>query len=179
MKKQIDVFNYAGQICKAMKKGILLTTKRGEQVNTMTIGWGTLGVEWRKPVFTAFVRESRFTKEFLDDTKEFTVNIPLDEQAGPILSLCGTKSGRDVDKFQALGLHQEAPEVIAVPGIKELPLTLECRVLYRQKQEAAAMPGEVVDRYYPQCEEGTPEDDMRDLHTLYIAEIVSAYIIEE
>lgn len=179
MKKQIDVFDYAGQICKALKKGILLTTKQGEQVNTMTIGWGTLGVQWGKPVFIAFVRESRFTKQFLDNTKEFTVNIPMDGEAGPILALCGTKSGRDVNKFQTLDLHQEAPEVISAPGIKELPLTLECKVLYRQKQDAAAMPQEVVDRYYPQCEVGTPADDMRDLHTTYIAEIVSAYIIEK
>lgn len=178
MKKQIDVFDYAGQICKALKKGILLTTKQGEQVNTMTIGWGTMGVQWGKPVFIALVRESRFTKQYLDHSGEFTVNIPMNGEAGPILAFCGTKSGRDVDKFQTMNLHQEMPETISVPGIKELPLTLECKVLYKQKQDVTAMPQEVVDRYYPQCEVGTPDDDMRDLHTAYIAEIVNAYIIE-
>ena len=46
MKKLIDAFDYAGDICKAMKKGILLTTKVNDEVNTMTIGWGTMGIEW-------------------------------------------------------------------------------------------------------------------------------------
>ncbi len=56
MKKQIDAFDYAGHICKAMKKGILLTTKVGDMVNTMTIGWGKIGIEWNRPVFIAYVR---------------------------------------------------------------------------------------------------------------------------
>ena len=47
MKKNIDAFDYAGYICKAMKKGILLTTKAGDRVNTMTIGWGKIGIEWK------------------------------------------------------------------------------------------------------------------------------------
>ena len=46
MKQQIDAFDYAGHICKAMKTGILLTTKADGQVNTMTIGWGKIGIEW-------------------------------------------------------------------------------------------------------------------------------------
>ena len=54
MKQQIDAFEYAGHICKAMKKGILLTTKKDETVNTMTIGWGKIGIEWNKPVFIAY-----------------------------------------------------------------------------------------------------------------------------
>ena len=56
MKKQIEAFDWAGHICKAMKKGILLTTRCGEKVNTMTIGWGKLGIEWGKPIFIAYVR---------------------------------------------------------------------------------------------------------------------------
>ena len=68
MKEFIDAFDYAGHICKAMKRGILLTTSDAGKVNTMTIGWGTLGIEWGKPIFVAYVRESRYTREFLDKT---------------------------------------------------------------------------------------------------------------
>ena len=46
MKEKIDVFDYAPEILKAMKTGILLTSKADEKVNTMTIGWGVLGIEW-------------------------------------------------------------------------------------------------------------------------------------
>ena len=66
MKEKIDVFAYTGEIMKAMKTGILLTTKAGDQVNTMTIGWGVLGIEWAAPIFTVFVRESRFTRDCLE-----------------------------------------------------------------------------------------------------------------
>lgn len=77
MKEKIDVFDYAPEILKAMKTGILLTTKADDKVNTMTIGWGVLGIEWSTPIFTAFVRESRFTRSCLDKNPEFTVNVPL------------------------------------------------------------------------------------------------------
>ena len=45
MKKFIDPFDYAGHILKAVKKGVLLTTKAGGKVNTMSISWGTLGIQ--------------------------------------------------------------------------------------------------------------------------------------
>jgi flavin reductase (DIM6/NTAB) family NADH-FMN oxidoreductase RutF len=170
MKQKIDVFDYAGHICKAMKPGILLTTKSGDKVNTMTIGWGMIGVEWGKPVFLALVRQSRHTKKLLDANGEFTVNIPLDSVDKKIIGFCGSKSGADVDKIKELGLTLEEPEVISVPGIRQLPLTLECKVLYQQTQDASKFPQSIVDRYYPQ-----PYDD----HTVYYGEIVSAYIIKE
>ena len=68
MKKQIDAFDYAGHICKSMKKGVLLTTKSGDTVNTMTIGWGKIGIEWNKAVFIAYVRETRYTKQLLEQS---------------------------------------------------------------------------------------------------------------
>ena len=40
-------------------EGVLLTTKVGERTNSMVIGWGTLGIEWGKTIFTVFVRENR------------------------------------------------------------------------------------------------------------------------
>lgn len=63
MKKSIDVLDYAGHICKAMKNGVLLTAKSQDRVNTMTIGWGTIGIEWNKPIFIAYIRESRYTRQ--------------------------------------------------------------------------------------------------------------------
>lgn len=173
MKKFIDVFDYAGTICKEMKKGILLTTKLGDQVNTMTIGWGMLGIEWGKPVFIALVRESRHTKSLLDGSGEFTVNIPYGETDRNILSFCGSKSGRDVNKIRELNLTPEEPVSVSVPGIRQLPLTLECKVLYQQPQKEAAIPAGLLDRYYPRGADG------RDLHTAYYGEIVASYIIAE
>ena len=179
MKKFVDPFDYAGDICKAMSKGILLTTKSGDKVNTMTIGWGTLGIEWGRPIFIAYVRESRFTKQMLEENGEFTVNIPVGDIDNHILGFCGRKSGRDLDKFAELGLTEEAPEVISVPGIRQLPLTLECKVLYKQKQDLSAIPKDILERYYPQDVDGSNPGSNRDYHITYYGQIVSAYIIED
>ena len=173
MKKMIEAFDYAGTVCKAMSRGILLTTKADGKVNTMTIGWGHIGIEWGKPIFVAYVRESRHTKQMLEANGEFTVNVPMGSIDGKILGYCGTKSGRDTDKIADLGLTLEAPEVISVPGIQQLPLTLECKVIYKQKQDLSAIPENILTRYYPADETG-----YQDYHYAYYGEIVSAYIIE-
>ena len=175
MKKHIDPFDYSGEFAKHMGKGILLTTKGSTGVNTMTIGWGTIGIEWGRPMFVAYVRESRYTRQLLDENPEFTVNCPVGEIDGKILGFCGTKSGRDLDKIKELGLTVEEPSKISVPGIKELPLTLECKVLYSQDQEPAGIPEDITKRYYP----AFFEDGRGDYHTAYYAEILDAYIIEE
>lgn len=179
MKQNINAFDYAGYICKGMKKGILLTTKNAGKVNTMTIGWGTIGIEWGKPIFIAFVRESRFTKEMLDGNAEFTVNIPYGNVDSQILGFCGTKSGRDMDKISEAGLTLEESSVISVPGIKELPLTLECKILYQQKQDLTALPAAILDRYYPSDPSCPYAGSDRDYHYAYYAEIVNAYLITE
>ena len=171
MKKKINVFEYAGQICEAMKSGILLTTGNGHTLNTMTIGWGSIGIEWGKPVFTAYVRDSRYTRELLDQYGEFTVNIPLGKADKTAISLCGTKSGREVDKIRELGLTPEEPEVISVPGIREFPLTLECRVIFRNIQDESRLPENIQSRYYSAI-------NAKDYHIAYYGEILNAYIIE-
>ena len=51
MKKYVNVFDYAKEIMQALPKGVLLTTKADGKVNTMTIGWGTLGIEWATGIY--------------------------------------------------------------------------------------------------------------------------------
>ena len=139
----------------------------------MVIGWGTLGIQWGKPICTVFVRESRYTKQLLDANGEFTVNIPLGEVDKNIMTVCGTKSGRDMDKIKELGLTLEEPEIISVPGIRELPITLECKVIYKQDQDPKAIAPENDARYYAK---GTRNEG--DYHTAYYGQILAAYIIE-
>lgn len=174
MKKTVNAFDYAGDICKAMKRGILLTTKVGSKVNTMTIGWGHIGIEWGKPIFVAYVRESRFTKQQLEGNAEFTINVPYGDVDGKIMGYCGTRSGRDEDKIAEMNLTLEDPLSISVPGIKELPLTLECKVIYKQRQDLSAMPADVLERYYPADESG-----FQDYHYAYYGEILNAYLITD
>lgn len=174
MQKEINVCDYAGQILAGVEKGALLTTKAGDEVNTMTIGWGHLGVEWSKPVFVAYVRQSRHTKGLLDKAGEFTVNIPVGPIDKKILGLCGTKSGRDIDKFKELGLTQVAGQTVSAPAIAEFPLTLECKVIYQQDQDLSALNPTYREHSYPA---GTVEEN--NFHTAYYGEITAAYILED
>lgn len=172
MKQTVEAFDYAGQICKALRKGVLLTTASGGNVNTMTIGWGKIGIEWNRPVFIAYVRESRYTRQLLQENSQFTVNIPIGDIDDRILTYCGKKSGRDTNKIQDLGLTLVTSEMIDVPGIKELPLTLECKVIYQQKQDLDALPQTVLNRFYPEI----GDSSFRDPHIAFYGEIVHAYL---
>ena len=178
MKKAIDVFSYANDILKALQTGVLLTTKADNKINSMTISWGTLGRKWEKPIFTVFIRENRFTRQLIEKNPEFTINIPYGSFDKKILGICGTKSGKDLDKIQAAGLTIEEPEVINVPGFKELPLTLECKVVYKRLQAAEAITAENRQAFYPQDVDGSFHGANRDYHVVYYGEIVSAYLIE-
>ncbi|MBQ9440380.1 MAG: flavin reductase family protein [Paludibacteraceae bacterium] len=171
MKKQkIDIFRCAGDIISALRPGILITTKVGDKLNSMTIGWGTLGVVWEKPIFIAYVRTCRFTHEMLHGNGEFTINVPVGDFPRKALGFLGSKSGRDMDKISAAGLTPVEPNVIGVPGLKEFPLTLECRVIYRQTQDEALLGDEEKSQFYS-VEKGP--------HTAFYGEIVDAYLIEE
>lgn len=178
MKKKIDVFEHMGEILNGVKNGVLITGKADGRVNSMTISWGMVGVEWGKPVFITFVRESRFTRSLLEKNGEFTVNIPLDDSAKKILGYCGAKSGRDVDKAKELGFTYVEPEMVSTPGIKELPLTLECKVIYKQKQDMAAMTEEDRVKFYPQDVDSFSTGANKDTHVAYYGEIVNAYLIK-
>ena len=144
----------------------------------MTIGWGTLGVEWALPIFTVFVREGRFTREQLDASMEFTINVPYGDFDKKILGYCGTRSGRDTDKISDLNLTLVDPEIIKTPGIKELPLTLECKVLYRQMQDKNAIPEFIREKMYPEDVDSSAPGANRDYHIAYYGQIVKAYIIQ-
>lgn len=179
MKKEVNVFDYAGHICQSMKKGILLTAKVGEKVNTMTIGWGTIGIEWGKPVFVAYVREGRYTRQMLDESGEFTVNIPYGDIDSKILGFCGTKSGRDTDKITECGLEPVDSDIVGAPGFRQLPLTLECRILCRKTQNIPMLPDAILNRYYPKGVDSSNPVSNEDFHIAYYGEIVNAYMITE
>lgn len=175
MKEKINAFDYSKTILEKLPKGVLLTTKYNNKVNTMVIGWASIGIEWRKQIFIAYVRDSRYTKELIDKTNEFTINIPIEDIDPNILKIAGTKSGREIDKIKELNLTLEEPTTINTPSIKELPLTLECKVLYKVRQED--LDENIKNMFYP-INDKLNTKEKRDLHTIYYGEIVDSYIIK-
>ena len=177
MKEPIQLDEYAGFIYTALPKGVLLNTN-GDKFNAMVIGWGNLGVTWGVPTFVAYVRENRYSKAQIDKTGEFTISIPLEGPIPAVAKVCGGKSGRDVDKTKEAGLTLEEPGANHhTPGVKEYPLTLECQVLYSQRQELSGLPEDIRRAMYPRDVDGTHTGANRDPHTAYVARVVRAYII--
>lgn len=177
MKENINIADWAGRITDALGKGGILLNTNNNKFNAMVIGWGALGRCWNKPVFTVYVREGRYTKDQIDATGEFTVSIPLEGTDANITRICGSMSGNDIDKAAEANLTLEDAQVINTPGVREYPITLECKVLYAQRQNPSMLPFEIFKGMYPQDIDGTAPMANRDPHTEYIAEILAAYII--
>lgn len=181
-KKEINIFDYAGEIFKALPKGILLTSEAEDCINAMTIGWATLGIEWGVPIFTVYIREGRFTSELLKRTGEFTICVPygekFSEQAKKIIGICGSQSGRDLDKLAKVGAHLIDADEIRPPAIKELPLTIECREVFSIQQPIKKIQNK-FQKFYPENVPSVYVGANSNPHVAYYGEIVKSYIIED
>lgn len=186
-KIKIDPFDYAKEICEAVSRGVLLNAQADGRFNTMTIGWGTIGREFNEPVFTIYVRTSRFTHTLLEKNPEFTVSIPVkgkgdaatmaDPEIRKILGVAGTRSGRAMEKAKDLSLTLVDSEVNSVPAIAEFPLTLECRVIWQGEQEKSAIAEEERTAFYPDIDDVNAGGNCYP-HTIYYGKIEAAYIIK-
>ena len=140
------------------KKWALLTVGKIDDFNTMTVSWGGLGTIWNKSVATVYVRASRYTHEFMDNSEYFTVSF-YPEDKRKILGVLGTKSGRDMDKIHDSGLTAEsAGESVS---FKEAEVTLVCRKLFCQRLELSNIPEQIIKSCYAS---GDP-------HDMYIGEV--------
>ena len=136
----------------------LLTAGDKDTFNTMTVSWGGMGTLWGKPVVTVYVRQSRYTLEFLQNNDYFTLSM-FPEEYKKDLGILGSKSGRDGDKVALTGLTPKALE----RGVTfaQASRTFVCRKLYEQKMDLDAMPEEVLKACYPD----------KDCHSIFIGEV--------
>ena len=167
--QRINYNEYSSEALEQLKKGAFLTVKDGNEANTMTIGWGTIGYIWNKPIFMVAVRYSRHTYKLLENAKEFTVSIPLNNNLKKELSYCGTKSGRDVNKFEKCNLSILEGQKVSTPIIGECELHYECKVVYQQVMEPATLDEEIKKRSYSN----------NDYHVLYYGDILDTYLLKK
>ena len=142
---------------------MLVTAGTEEACNTMTASWGGLGVLWGAPAATCYIRPQRYTKEFMDREEYFTLAF-FDETYRKALSLCGSKSGREVDKVKECGFTVRTA-ACGAPYFEQARLVLVCRKRFVQEMDPACIPQDVKEKWYPE----------KDYHTMYSGEIVEAY----
>lgn len=161
---QLTYEQLAAEAAPLIPKNAFMTTAHDGKTNTMTIGWGSVGIMWGKPVFTAMVRHSRFTKELVEKSGEFTITLPLTDMK-EALALCGSKSGRDMDKIAAAKLTLSDSQAISTPVIAISGLQLECKVVFTQTMLPENLDTAYQNKWYA----------AGDYHTMYFGEIVAAY----
>lgn len=168
MKTPINYSQHLDQCLTTLSRGAFLTTASNDKVNVMTIAWGSPGFIWRKPIFTIFVRPSRFSYQLLEASAEFTISIPAGDLAHA-LGICGSKSGRDIDKLTAAGLTTLAAEKIKTPILNIPGLHYECKVIAKQLLQPNATTSDINTDFYADG----------DHHVLYFGEIVASYKISD
>ncbi|MBE6064160.1 flavin reductase family protein [Clostridium cochlearium] len=148
------------------EKGAFLTIKDGNKVNTMTIGWANIGYQWRVPVLSVMVRESRYSHELIEKASEFTVSIPMNDKLKKELAFCGSKSGRDVDKIKKCNLKLEKGRNVETPIIDNCEMHFECKIVYKEAMSEENLSKDIKDKFY---KDG-------NYHTFYYGEILDCYI---
>lgn len=141
----------------------LLTAGNGESYNTMTVSWGMMGELWNKDVCTAFVRPQRYTYEFMEKNDTFTLSF-FSEEYRNALTLCGRKSGRDIDKAGETGLVPMECE--GGVTFEQAEIVISCRKLYVQDmKEENFLDKSIVEK----CYNG-------DFHRIYVGEITQVLV---
>lgn len=108
---------------------VLVSCGEGEAANLITVAWaGTICTQ--PPRVSISVRPTRHSYGLIKESGEFVINLPTTALAKAV-DWCGVKSGRDVNKFTAMGLHTTPASKVSCPLLAESPVSLECKVFQR------------------------------------------------
>ncbi len=147
------------------KRWPLLTSGDKNKNNSMTISWGSIGSLWGhkggKGTVTVYVRDSRYTKELMENNDYFTLSILPESYKEKELSYIGSHTGRNEDKVSKCHLHKVYTDNTTY--IEEAEYVLICKKLYKGHfKEEDFIDKSLIEEFYP----------TRDLHTVYIGDII-------
>lgn len=162
--REISPYELNDNIFKTIGKDwTLVTAGNKDEYNTMTASWGSLGIMWNKPVAFTFIRPQRYTFKYLENSEYYTLSV-YDEKYRDALMLCGTKSGRDIDKAEATGLTPVFDE--KAPYFSQARLVLVCRKMYAQDLNEESVIDQSIKGNYASG----------DYHRMYVSEIVKVLV---
>ena len=143
---------------------MLITAGKSDNFNMMTASWGTMGILWHKPIAICFIRPQRHTYNFAEEYDYFTLSF-FEEKYRNILQICGSRSGRNINKVDATGLKPLKTDLENI-CYEQSRLFLECRKLYyADLNPENFVISEIAHQNYP----------TKDFHRFYIGEIVTCY----
>lgn len=160
--------------CRLLNPGptVLVTSKHGDRRNVMAASW-SMALDFNPPKVCVVIAEETFTRELVDSSGYFALNLPARPFADVTLAV-GHHSGRDVDKFKKYSLKTFGDQDSRAPLIEGCVGWLECRVVpepnHQQKYDLFI--GEVLrawadDRVFTEGHFLQPPRELQTLH--YVA----------
>lgn len=151
----------------AYKWGIVTAGNQKTGFNCLTVSWGGIGILWGKQVAYIFVRKSRHTYQFLENSDSVTISF-LNDNYKEAKNLIGTASGRDMDKVKEAGLHYTYDPDFDGAYLEECDYCFKMKKLYSVDLPTDSLDKTIIDRYYP----------TGDPHTMYVCEI-KQFLVKE
>lgn len=161
--KEISAKEIEGNMIKMIAdEWMLITAGDKDSFNMMTASWGFLGEIWNKDVAVCFIRPQRYTFEFMEKSEIYTLSFYGSEKA--LHKVCGSLSGRDVDKVKETGLTPVFSDDTVY--FEEARLVLVCKKIYTTEISEKCMLDKEIMKNYP----------AHDFHKAYFGEILKVFI---
>lgn len=141
------------------KDWLLITAGNKEKYNMMTASWGAMGILWGKPIAIVFIRPTRYTYEFMNQQSVFSLNV-LPSNLRKVLNLCGSKSGRDINKMKDANLTIQLKHDKIF--FEEARLVFLCKKIYFQDLNPMQFLDSDIEKNYSK----------NDYHRCFVGEIV-------
>ena len=158
---EIDIRDVKKNLTKAISDEWMLISAGDEhKSNMMTASWGLTGELWFRDVAVCFIRPQRYTLEFVEKNDTFALSFfgTGEKQA---LSLCGSKSGREVNKIKETGLTPVYSD--GTVYYEQAKLVLICKkIAVSEVTPQNILDKTVLERCYPE----------KDYHKVFVGEIV-------
>lgn len=164
MKKEMRFRELNGNFTRMLSEDwALLTAGTVDEFNTMTVSWGGFGELWNKDVGFVFVRPQRYTYEFIEKNDYFSLSF-FGGEFKKELGICGSKSGRDIDKMEATGFTPV--DLGNTVDFKQAKITIVMKKLAYQDMKPDGFLDESIMKNYA----------ANDFHRIYVGEIVKVMV---
>jgi len=106
---------------------VLVTSAFSGKQNVMAAAWA-MPLDFDPPKMLVVIDKSTYSRQLIDASGEFILNIPCRAQAQQVLKV-GSSSGEQADKFAESGLQAVPGQSMAAPRVAGCIGYLECKVI--------------------------------------------------
>ena len=106
---------------------ILVSCEYEQKESIIALSWAG-NVCSNPPIISLGIRKQRYSHDIIKKSKEFVANFPLASMLKQV-EICGTKSGKSIDKWTECNFTKAKSNEVIPPHILECPISLECKVI--------------------------------------------------